>query len=129
MSDPFPSLRPTTRSYSPGVYPTKVYRSLAGTTFKRSFGNKPSAHRMSVSFVNIPDSTTEQILAHYYATSAGFERFSLPSTMFAGMSDNLRTLVRSPDGIKWQYASPPAVESVYIDRSTVTVEFEGEINV
>lgn len=129
MSVTFPSIKPTQRSFSAGVYPTKTYRSLAGTTVKRSFGNKPSAYQLQVTFVNIDDATTTRILDHYYSTAAGFSRFALPTALFVGMSSTLQAQVQQPNGIRWEYSGPPEVESVYPNRSTVSVQFSGEINI
>jgi hypothetical protein len=129
MSITFPSIKPASRSFTAGVYPTKSYRSLAGTTVKRSFGNKPAAYQLSLSFRNVTDEVTLEILRHYDTTAAGFARFALPAALFVGMSEDLRSLVRAPSGIRWEYAGPPEVESVYRDRSNVSVRFTGEINV
>jgi hypothetical protein len=129
MSDTFPAIRPATRSFTAGTFPIKSYRSLAGTTVKRSFGNKPAAYQFGVSFRNIPDGLTSQILQHYENTAAGFERFALPPALFVGMSNTLQALVQAPNGIRWEYASPPEVESVYVNRSNVSVQFTGEIDI
>lgn len=129
MSATFPAIKPASRTFTAGTFPTKTYRSLAGTTFKRSFGNKPAAYQLTVGFRNVTDAVTAQILQHYEDTAAGFERFTLPSALFAGMSATLTALVQSPNGIRWEYAAPPEVESVYVDRSNISIQFTGEINV
>lgn len=125
----FPSITPSSRQLTGGVYPTKIYRSLAGTTFKRSFGNRPGAFKLTLGFQNIRDNTTASILNHYYATSGGFVRFRLSGAVFAGMSADLRELTEQLDLIRWEYESPPEVQSVYNGISTVTVNLIGEINV
>lgn len=129
MSRTFPSIKPASRQFTGGVFPTKIYRSLAGTAFKRSFGSKPGNFRMSVVFRNIKDDKTKQILDHYYETAAGFSRFALPSAIFAGMSAELSPVVAQSALIRWEYENPPEVESVYNGISNVTVNFSGEINV
>jgi hypothetical protein len=129
MSATFPSIKPASRQFTGGLFPTKIYRSLAGTAFKRSFGNKPGNFRMTLVFRNIKDAQTSEILNHYYETGAGFRRFALPSQVFAGMSDNLAALAKQSDLIRWEYENPPEVESVYNGISNVTVNLAGEINV
>ena len=129
MSVVFPSLKPTSREFILGTFPTKVYRSLAGTTAKRSFGNQPSAYQLTLTFANISDEAVVQIINHYNETSGGFSRFRLPVSIFSGMDPLLRDQVRSPYNIQWEYASPPTIQSVYRDISTVTVELSGELNV
>lgn len=129
MSVTFPAIKPAQRTLTAGVFPTKTYRSLAGTTVKRSFGNKPAAYQLRVTFSNVDDATTVQILDHYTQTAGGFRRFALPPALFVGMSTALVERVKDPNGIRWEYSSPPEVESVFIDRSNVSVEFTGEIDV
>jgi hypothetical protein len=129
MAQTFPNIKPTTRQFTMGTYPTKTYRSLAGTTVKRSYGNKPSGYQFSVSFENIRDTTLEQILSHYDDTDAGFRRFALPVALFAGMDDALRARIQSPNGIQWEYAGAPKVQSVFNGLSSVSIDFTGELNV
>jgi hypothetical protein len=128
MAAQFPDIKPSSRSFQLGQYPTKVYRSLSGATVKRSFGNRPSGFQIKLVFNNVVDATSALILAHYTGTSGGFERFTLPLGLFAGMSDELRGYVQSPAGIKWEYQGPPEVQSVYKGLSQVTVNFTGELD-
>lgn len=129
MSRSFPAIKPSGRSVTLGVYPTKVYRSLAGTTVKRSFGNRPHGFQLQLQFANISDDITAQIIDHYNDTGAGFTRFTLPAALFAGMDGTLRGKLQAPGGIRWEYQEPPQIESVYSGRNTVTVALAGEINV
>jgi hypothetical protein len=129
MSITFPSIKPTGREFTMGTYPTKVYRSLAGTTVKRSFGNKPYGYQLSLEFANVSDATLAQLLAHYDTTGGGFSRFALPDAVFAGMDATVRGRIQTPNGIKWEYAGPPEVESVYNGRSNVSIQLAGELSV
>ena len=129
MSIVFPSLKPSRRQFSPGVFPTKVYRSLAGTTVKRSYGNRPSSYQLTLEFANVSDTTVALIIDHYNNTSGGFSRFRLPSSVFSGMSATLVEKIQQPFNIRWEYISAPSIESVYSGISTVSVELLGELNV
>lgn len=129
MSVTFPSIKPSGRSVTLGVYPTKAYRSLAGTTVKRSFGSRPYGYQLSLEFANVPDTVTSQIIAHYNDTAGGFTRFTLPTAIFAGMDATLRGQLQAPDGIRWEYAGPPEIESVFRGVSNVAVTLTGEMNV
>ncbi len=129
MSVTFPSIKPSGRSVTLGSYPTKVYRSLAGTTVKRSFGNRPFGYQLSLEFANVSDTVTSQIIAHYTDTAGGFVRFTLPAAVFAGMDATLQAQLQAPGGIRWEYAGPPEVESVYRGRSNVSITLAGEMNV
>ena len=128
MAAQFPDIKPSSRSFQLGQYPTKVYRALSGATFKRSFGNRPSGFQLKLVFDNVVDATSSMILAHYTGTAGGFERFTLPIGLFAGMSDQLRGYVQSPTGIKWEYEGPPDVQSIYVGISQVTVSLIGELD-
>jgi hypothetical protein len=124
----FPSIRPTGRSYSPGQFPTRIYRGLSGATVKRIFGNRSFGHSIELEFANITDANVKLILDHYYAQGGNYTRFALPNEIFSGMSDSLRDVVQAPTNILWEYAQPPQVESVFNGRSAVTVSLIGELD-
>ena len=155
MADPFPDIVPTTRSFTMGDYPSRTYRSLAGTVFKRSFGNKQTGFRIDLTFKNIGDSdssdqesgtkgtgefrdysgTAKQILDHYRNVYGTLQTFYLPDFVFRGMDDNLELRIQDPrekgataPSISWRYAEPPKVQSVKANVSTVTVKLIGELD-
>lgn len=136
MTEPFPSIKPTTRSFTMGDYPSKTYTSLSGAIFKRAFGNKQTGYRLDLAFRNIGDSagelktnsgTAKQIVDHYNSVYGTYDKFELPDLMFAGMDDGLEGLIQAPSGISWRYAAPPQVQSVRAGVSTVTVSLVGEL--
>jgi hypothetical protein len=126
MAD-FPALTPSARSFQLGQYPVKTYRAMSGATLRRSFGNRPSGHTLDLQFDNVPEATVNAIIDHYTGQSGGTLGFSLPATVFAGYSADLRNRAQNPSGIEWLYAEPPSVSSVLKDRSSVTVKLIGEI--
>ena len=129
MSIIFPSYVPSQREFTLNNYPVKIYRTLSGATAKRSFGNKPYSYRLSLQFTNVTDDITFGILDHYEQTSAGFFRFSLPSSLFNGISDPLAGRMRSPSHILWEYESPPVLQSIHTGITTVSVRLIGELDV
>jgi hypothetical protein len=128
MAEQFPRIKPTTRAFKLGTFPVKTYRALSGATVKRAFGSRPSGFELQLGFDNIPDATTEQLLAHYNGSSGGFDRFTLPADLFAGMTTTLRGYIQSPTSIRWEYAGPPEVQSVYTGRSRVSITLIGELD-
>ena len=136
MASQFPTIRPTTRSFAMGDYPSKTYRSLSGAIFKRAFGNKATGYRMDLTFQNIGDTaelrslsgSVKVILDHYNNVDGTFGKFNLPSRIFAGMNSSLTGVIQAPSNISWRYASPPQVQSVRNGISTVTVSLIGEID-
>ena len=133
---PFPNIKPTSRSFTMGDYPSKTYRSLSGTIFKRAFGNKQTGYTLNLTFRNIGDTselrtrsgTAKQIIDHYNDVDGTFSSFTLPARIFEGMDNDFRDLIRSPSNVKWRYAEPPQVQSVKSGVSTVTVNLVGELD-
>lgn len=133
---PFPNIKPTTRSFTMGDYPSKTYRSLSGTIFKRAFGNKQTGYTLDLTFKNIGDAAelrkhsgfAKDIIDHYNDVDGTFSSFTLPARVFEGMDNDLRDLIRSPSNIKWRYAQPPQVQSVKSGVSTVAVSLVGELD-
>ena len=128
MAAQFPGIKPAERSFRLGQYPVKSYRALSGATVKRAFGNRAYGYELQLSFNNISDTLTAQLIDHYNATSGGFERFTLPAELFVGMSSTLAGKIQSPTQIKWEYTNPPEVKSVINGRSTVTINLAGELD-
>lgn len=128
MTAQFPGIKPAERSFRLGQYPVKTYRALSGATVKRAFGNRAYGYELQLSFNNISDAVTAQLIDHYDATKGGFERFTLPAELFAGMSTTLTSKIQSPTQIKWEYVNPPEVRSVINGRSTVTINLAGELD-
>ena len=127
MTVPFPTIKPSSREFRLGVFPVKTYRALSGATVKRSFGNRAYGHELSLEFQNISDAATALIMKHYNDTFGGFQRFTLPAQLFAGMDATLQAYAQAPSTIRWEYAGPPSVESVQANRSTVSVNLVGEL--
>lgn len=128
MTAQFPGIKPAERSFRLGQYPVKTYRALSGATVKRAFGNRAYGYELQLSFNNITDAVASELIDHYEATYGGFERFTLPEELFAGMSANLTSKIQSPTQIKWEYVNPPEVRSVISGRSTVTINLAGELD-
>ena len=128
MAEQFPGIKPTSRAFKLGSFPVKSYRALSGATVKRAFGNRATGYELQLGYDNISDATTEQLLAHYNGSSGGFERFTLPADLFVGMTTTLRNYIQAPTSIKWQYAAPPQVESVFTNRSRVSITLLGELD-
>ena len=68
-AQPFPTIKPTSRSYTPGEYPTQEFVSLDGTKTYMRYGNKRSESTLDLSFNNITDSEADQILDNYVAVN------------------------------------------------------------
>ena len=69
-SRPFPSIKPSSRSYSPGTYPSTDFESLDGTKTHIRYGNKRVNATLSLGFSNITDQKAAEILDHYQAVNS-----------------------------------------------------------
>ena len=127
MTIPFPAIKPSGRDFKLGTFPVRTYRSMSGVTAKRSFGNRPFSYELRLEFANIEDATTTLIVKHYMDVKGGFERFTLPSSLFVGMSATLQDYAQAPATIRWEYAGAPEVRSLPCGRSVVQVNLVGEI--
>ena len=123
----FPALKPTSRNFKPGDFPSKTYRALSGAIVKRSFGNRATGYELELEFANISDSVLDQILDHYLGQKGTLTSFALPTSVVAGYGTQVANAIRIPSGVEWFYASAPEVQSVIKNISTVRVRFIGEL--
>ena len=123
----FPSYIPTRRNFTPGVFPQKTFRTLGGVAAKRTFGNVAYGAKLDLEFANIIDDKVQAIIAHYQYQTQRNQRFQLPDTVIAGMNASLATSVKAIATLRWEYESPPTVESIFRGISVVSLTLIGEI--
>ena len=123
----FPSYIPTKRNFTPGIFPQKTFRTLGGTMAKRTFGNVAYGAKLELQFTNITDDKVQEIIAHYQYQTQRTKRFQLPDTVVAGMNASLATSVKAVSTLRWEYESPPAIESIFPGISVVSLTLMGEI--
>jgi len=123
----FPSYIPTRRNFTPGIFPQKTFRTLGGTVAKRTFGNVAYGAKLELEFTNITDDKVQEIIAHYQYQTQRTQRFQLPDSVVAGMNNALATSVKAVSTLRWEYESPPAIESIFPGISVVSLTLIGEI--
>lgn len=127
----FPSLTPTSRRFTPGVYPVKVYRTLSGIAARRTFGDLPYGAKLELEYRNVPDATVNTLLDHYHNQTSLNRRFNLSSNVTAGMSSEVAAEVTSTaadrGNLRYQYEQPPQVESVRPGIYNVSISLLGEL--
>ena len=123
----FPSYIPTRRNFTPGIFPQKTFRTLGGTVAKRTFGNVAYGAKLELEFTNITDDKVQEIIAHYQFQTQRTQRFQLPDSIVAGMNNALATSVKAVSTLRWEYESPPAIESIFPGISVVSLTLIGEI--
>ena len=125
----FPALVPSSRSYTPGVFPEQQFQAQNGAVVRVRYGNQRYSSSLSLTFANIIDSKAALILENYAAVM-GDDKYVEFTTdnVAAGVSTGLVPWIQETNSLlKWKYASPPSVTSVKPGLSTVTCEFIGEL--
>ena len=125
----FPALVPTSRSYTPGVFPEQKFQSQNGAVVRVRYGNQRYSSSLSLTFANITDANAALILQNFVdvMNADNYAEFTT-SNVAAGASESLTPWIRETNSLlKWKYASPPSVASVKPGLSTVTCEFIGEL--
>lgn len=128
MTVSFPSLRPTSRSYSAPEFPTLNPKYVDAVAYPRLVGSKPSRAALSLGYENIPDADAALIIAAYMNTLTGFLPVLLPSEVVSGIDDtDLATRIQTGQHLDWYFSGPPRQTSVIKGVSSVQVELVGDL--
>ena len=123
---PFPSIKPSARSYNPGTYPSTDFESLDGTKTHIRFGNKRVNATLNLGFSNISDAEAYEILENYRQVNSVYDYVTFSSangTVGVG-STNLSNYFREiGTSLKWRYSGPPTVTSTFKGLSNVSCSF------
>jgi len=125
-AQPFPSIKPSSRSYNPGTYPSTTFESLDGTKTHLRFGNKRVNATLTLGFSNVSDTSAALILANYESVNSEWDYVTFNGGhATAGVTDTnlLAYLKESGSSLKWRYSGPPNVTSVYPGISNVSCSF------
>ena len=133
---PFPPIKPSSRTYSPGKYPQTEFVAQNGAKTILRYGDKQVDAKLTLNFTNITDSEAFAILENYRLVNSVYDyvTFNQASglagiggdghTMPDGSLGNLAAYVdASPLGLRYRYESPPTVTSVKPNRSNVQCKF------
>ena len=134
---PFPSIKPSSRSYSPGTYPSTDFESLDGTKTHLRFGNKRVNATLQLGFSNIPDAEAALILENYEDVNSTWDYVTFTSSNgVSGVSNSkevdgqtnpassLQSLVKEGGArLLWRYSGPPSVTSTFKGLSNVSCSF------
>ena len=122
----FPSIKPTSRSYTPGNYPSTNFESLDGTKTHIRYGNKRVNATLSLGFSNITDADAALILANYEDVNSAWVYVTFDrGYATSGVTDTslLAYLKESGSSLKWRYSAPPSVTSSFKGKSNVSCSF------
>ena len=121
----FPSLAPSSRSYTGGDWPVAKYQSQNGSEARILYGNRRVGHTLSLEYQNITDADAESFFTDYYAQKGTYTTFALPQpiTNNAGKGwTGSRDFFKAGPGVQWRYAEAPQLTSIYPGRSTVRIK-------
>jgi hypothetical protein len=125
-AQPFPGIKPSSRSYSPGTYPSTDFKALDGTKTHLRFGNKRVNATLQLGFSGISDADAASILANYENVNSDWDYVTFNSsngTVGIGNYTLANYVQENTSGLKWRYAGPPTVTSVFKNKNNVSCSF------
>ena len=75
----FPTIKPSSRSYTPGTYPQVEFVAQNGAKTVLRYGNKKVDAKLSLGFTNITDSEANEILVLYEEVNSDYDYISFTS--------------------------------------------------
>ena len=133
---PFPNIKPSSRTYSPGRYPQTEFVAQNGAKTVLRYGDKQVDAKLTLNFTNILDSQAFAILENYRLVNSVYDYVTFNqssglagiggdgNTMPDGSLGNLAAYVDAvPLGLRYRYESPPTVTSVRPNHSNVQCKF------
>jgi len=133
---PFPNIKPTSRTYTPGSFPQTEFVAQNGAKSVIRYGNKQVDAKLTLNFTNILDSQAFQILENYRQVNSVYDYVTFNQnsglagiggdghTMSDGSLGNLAAYFDAvPLGLRYRYDGPPTVTSVRRNRSNVQCKF------
>ena len=131
MAVAFPALKPSSRSYSPGIYPQTEFRAQNGATTVVRFGSRRVDAQLELGFENITDAQAASILSNYEAVNRGWDWVTFTANDGAiGAGAALASYLREVggSGLRWRYADAPSVTSIQPGISSVQCKFIGVLD-
>jgi len=115
----FPTLTPSSRSFTPGRHPHSEIRTLNGLQSRVRTSNVLLEQRLRLTFVALTETQMLGIRSHYNGQQGRFLSFAIPDSLLSGMAVPASF---TPTGYTWIYATTPQVEDIGLQRYTVSVE-------
>lgn len=120
----YPSLIPSSRSFSPGTFPVKTFKSQAGTETRILYGSQRSGMTLELQYENITDTNAELFITHYNEVLGTYKTFTLSSEAKTGWTGNSST-IDVTSATAWRYAEEPSITSIKPGLSKVQVKLIG----
>tara|TARA_R100000231_G_scaffold62385_1_gene50700 strand:- start:141 stop:581 length:441 start_codon:yes stop_codon:yes gene_type:complete len=133
----FPTIKPSSRTFTPGRYPQTEFVAQNGAKTVLRYGDKQVDAKLTLGFTNLTDDEVNQILNTYEDVNSDYDylefhggdalagiTFPVPDTDDSVLFDK----VRVSDGtgkllLRYRFDGPPTVTSVRPNRSNVQCKF------
>lgn len=121
----FPDLIPTSRTFDPGDWPVKTYRSQNGSETRVLYGDKRTGMSLELTYENIADTQAEQFFDHYRAVLGTYNTFPVGLKTREGWAGDSTVYGASAYANAYRYSQAPTITSIKPGISTVTVKLVG----
>lgn len=119
--DAFPSLAPTTRTFTVGDVPRQLQSGLSGYTVGFRLGNRRVNQTLSLGFGYLTETQMNLIMTHYMSAKGSYDVFFLCQEIWG---DYQTPPVPLLSDYAWRYAGTPAITDVGVDRFTVELDLQ-----
>jgi hypothetical protein len=116
----FPTLTPSSRTFTPGRHPHSEIPTLSGLQTRVRTSNVILEQQLRLTFLGLTEAQMLSIRTHYIGQQGRFLSFAIPSSLLSGMTT---PAYFTPTGYSWIYGSAPQVEDIPgTQRYTVSIE-------
>ena len=116
----FPTLTPSSRTFTPGRHPHSEIPTLNGLQSRVRTSNVILEQQLRLTFVGLTEAQMLSVHSHYMGQQGRFLSFAIPDTLLSGMTT---PSYFTPTGYSWIYGSAPQVEDIPgTQRYTVSIE-------
>ena len=70
---PYPTIRPSTRQYSPGNWPVRTYNAQNGAEVRLLYGSVRTNLKLQLAYSNLPDAEAAKFLDHFDETKGTYK--------------------------------------------------------
>jgi len=105
----FPTLTPSSRTFTPGRHPHSEIGALNGLQVRVRTSNVILDQQLRLTFIGLTESQMLSIRSHYIGQQGRFLSFDIPSSLLSGMTT---PAYFTPTGYSWIYGSAPQVEDI-----------------
>ena len=116
----FPTLTPSSRTFTPGRHPHSEISTLNGLQIRVMTSNVILEQQLRLTFLGLTEAEMLSIRSHYIGQQGRFLSFAIPSSLLSGMTT---PAYFTPTGYSWIYAGAPQVEDIpCAQRYNVSIE-------